>query len=282
MGVTWLSSYPRSGNTWMRFLLSSYVFGQADTWRDGVGGLVQELQFWLKKTREEGVPTEDILRQIEELAPLPHGGQGCPRHRMIKTHYVLNERLPLLGHTRAFIYVLRHPKDVLLSGLNWTRLTTDYSGSDRDYAEEFIRVGGDPVWKKVGFGTWEEHARSWLGSKEFPHILVRYEDLHTQPECELRRIVEFLALPVSEERLAQAVKHSTLERLRRLELTARQEGKFFPANEGYYFMHKGHHGQRLASIAPELDDAFDERFATALAEFGYALPHEVGAHMEQV
>ena len=250
MKVVWIASYPKSGNTWMRFLLHHY--------------------FW-------GEPTNSLAlnHRIPDLHR-PVGGIDTSQDRLfVKTHFVLSDALPFLARTDRAIVIRRHPKDVLLSGLNYAALESPTPIDSIAYAKSFIAHGGDQAWEKMGFGTWESHARSWHTDR-FPVHHTTYEALTHDAAGEFRRVLGFLGETIDEDRLARAVQLSDFGRLREIERKEKARGgqSLFRGGKASLarqamFMNKGAVGQSLAPIELALDEAFDSAFAQALAAFGY-------------
>lgn len=250
MKVVWIASYPKSGNTWVRFLLHHYLWGEP------------------RNSLELNLRIPDLHRPAGRI-------DTSAARLLVKTHFALSENLPYLGLTDRAIHIRRHPKDVLLSGMNYWRLESGQAPDAAACARGFIEAGGDPAWIKMGFGTWAEHAESWLSTDRFPVHAATYEGLRADTTGELRRMLEFLGEEIDEARLARAVELSDFERLRELERKEKSRGgeSLFRGGRdslkrGAMFMNKGATGQKLPHA--ELDAAFDEAFAGALARFGYA------------
>ena len=252
MRVVWIASYPKSGNTWVRFLLHHY--------------------FW-------GEPTNSL--ELNKRIPDLHRPAGridttAPR-LFVKTHFPLTEKLPFLSNTDRAIFIKRHPKDVLLSGMNYARLENPGALDDAAYARAFIEHGGDPSWIQHGFGSWRAHVESWVASERFPVLATSYEALKGDTAGELARMLEFVGERVDPARLGRAVSLSSFERMREVERREKSRGGeslFRGGRESLarktMFMHKGQSGQTLSHIDPSLDEAFDRAFAHDLARFGYA------------
>lgn len=256
LGVTWIASYPKSGNTWVRFLLYTYLVGPVES----------------SAAVERAIPT------LDSTPDLPHRDGELT---LVKTHH-LYSALPPGVETSGFIYIARHPKDVLLSNLNYQRLIQERAFNERvtdaDYARLFIRHGGEPEWRFRGYGGLEEHIASWLDRPAVPHIILRYEDLKADTRAQLRNIVEFLGLPIDEARLDRAVDLSSFEQMRALEQRERFAGKsslIFPAGRtrearSRRFMNEGGSRHSIAHIDPEADRECDQRFGHLMARLGYA------------
>jgi hypothetical protein len=242
--MVWLASYPRSGNTWLRFLLYAYFQGAA---------------------RES--------QEMESRIPNLHRGNidraWAHDPTLGKTHLSWDERHPYRRETRGCIYLIRHPKDVLLSNLNYFKLQGGVV-DDRIFALDFIRCGGVPWWR-VEMGSWDGHASSWIEASSLHRLVIRYEVMKAKPHAALARVIEFLGLEPAAARIASAVRDCELPRLRELEIEERQarRGTLFPGGferleAGRYFFDRAAVGQDLTCIGDDLDEIFDRRFDDSL------------------
>lgn len=255
MGIIWLASFPKSGNTWLRFLLHAYLFGPVET-------------------------SGDVNRRIPAIHRDPHVTPPPGERLFVKTHFVLTDKHPQLSLTERAIYIKRHPKDILLSGLNYHRMTGAFpdKATDQVYAQTFIARGGDPLWIQQGFGTWDQHLQSWTTSTRFPIHFTTYERLKADAAAELTDILRFVHIDPDPDRVTAAVKAADFDQLRALEVrekTSGEKDKLFPgqvkaSKAPRFFMNKGKTGQSLASIGPDFDRLFDQRFADAMRRHGYA------------
>lgn len=255
--VRWLSSYPKSGNTWVRFLLYQYFFGEARA-------------------------SIDIARYIPGIHNMPQVRAASPfdGKLFVKNHFPLGPDVPAVPGS-VCIYVVRHPRDVIQSCLNYARMVANTPearpGEDERYVRSFLAAGGAPEYIAKRFGTWDNHYRTWLDQQRVPTVLVRYEDMKAHPARELTRMVEFLGYSPEPAKIESAVALSSFERLQALEISEKAGGadkRLFPGTDeqmkkGRLFMNKGQSGRSLDTIAPGLDRAVAERFAEGIARFGY-------------
>ncbi len=131
MGITWLASYPKSGNTWVRFILSNAIFGPAD------------------KSIDVNRRIPDLHRRLpdDRLARAGDGSDdGAPL--LAKTHFELSDAHPELSRTDRALHIVRNPRDVLLSALNYRRLNgvTEAQLSDRA-SDTFAAAFQIAVWE---------------------------------------------------------------------------------------------------------------------------------------
>ncbi len=260
MPIAWLASYPKSGNTWVRFILHHCLFGEP------------------RESLDVNRRIPDVHRRMKGDALETADDDGTI---LAKTHYQLDAAHPMLDRTARALHIIRDPRDVLLSALNYRRLNgvTPEQLSDRAYAEQFIRAGGDTTWLRQKMGTWASHADSWAGADAFPVMTIRYEDLKRDTPATMRSAVEFLGLDVADDALARAVEASDFDRLRAIEIrekadAKKKDGLFLgdtrTSRKGVFFMNKGRSGQSLdEAIAPGLDAAMDTAWGQALARHGY-------------
>jgi hypothetical protein len=187
---TFVVSYPRSGNTWTRFLIANLVFPS------------------------ESVTFTNIERLIPDTSSQSNRALNrTPRPRIIKSHTYFDPRY------RRVLYIVRDPRDLVLSYYNFQRkyrqLADDYPLAD--YVDDF--VNGRLI--SAGWGSWGENVASWVYTRQNHggFLLLRYEDMQSDTERELKRIAAFLGLKPTPERLKQAVEASSPERMREMERT---------------------------------------------------------------
>jgi aryl sulfotransferase len=246
--LTWLASYPRSGNTWLRFLLANALFG--------------EVRHSL-----------EVERRIPNLHR--RGALAAPEGSLLlcKTHSLFSDHHPYCERTHACIYLLRSPKDVLISNYHYLAMAGHIPPDPRAFAEDFIRHQGVPLWRSAGVGSWMEHVRSWLWSPRVPVLVLRYEQMARSPRETLARAVRFLGVDAGEERIAAAVEASSFDRMRELEEREKRAGgpTLFTARapagrEAFSFVRKGESGQSLHALGCDLDEEFDTVFKPFLDE----------------
>jgi hypothetical protein len=181
-------SYPKSGNTWIRFLIANLVYPQEPANFANINRLI---------------PDPEALSR-KELARLP-------RPRYIKSHQYFDPRFPRI------IYVVRDPRDVALSQYHFHRKRKVLQ--DGDPVEEFVHrfVAGTTS----GYGSWGENVASWLatrsGNPNF--LLLRYEDMLAQPVEELAKVASFVGIERDLQRIEQAVQRSSADEMRNMERT---------------------------------------------------------------
>jgi len=184
---TFLVSFPRSGNTWTRFLICNLI------------------------DPENPVNFAQIESRIPEIYDVTDRAlRALPRPRIIKSHESFDPRY------KKIVYIVRDPRDVLLSYYEFQlkrRVITE-DCSLEEFLPRFMESEFEPM-----TGSWRDHVLSWIatrgGLKNF--LLLRYEDMLAHTQEESTKIAEFLGLDSSTERVARAVALSSADRMRRLE-----------------------------------------------------------------
>ncbi len=176
-----VASYPRSGNTWLRFMLYEILVGQSSTFTN-----VHQL-----------VP--DIGKQGNALPVLANNG------RLIKTHEAY---LPLYHKA---IYLVRDARDVALSEFAYQKALGLAEDNFETYLPRFLRGEVNP------FGSWSAHVDSWMDAKDKGYaevLLVRFDEMRSQPKDSLANMMEFLNVPVERETIRRAVANNSVEKMR--------------------------------------------------------------------
>ncbi len=198
MPVIWLASFPKSGNTWMRFLLARLLFGPVASSAE-LESLVPDIHAPMA-----GIPAAPCR--------LHHG------HLLLKTHWAFNVAESRGRQPAGAIYLVRDPRDVLVSLIRYFEATAP-AMRDRLLAT-FIETGGSmPEFLRLGFGTWCQHVEGWLAEapRRIPVHLVRYEDMLARPLTELRRLAEALGRTVGDSELEACIEDCRIDRLRAIE-----------------------------------------------------------------
>lgn len=184
----YLTSYPRSGNTWTRFLIANLLYDDKPTNFSNI---------------EERIPEIYLFSNRQLLQR--------PRPRVLKSHEYFDPRYPKV------IYIVRDPRDVAVSVFHYSIKRRDIP--EQYPIEEFVPrfISGEFF---VDFASWGDHVSSWiytrgLAKKHF--LLLRYEDMQADPCRELAKVVSFLQLELPPERLARAAELSSADRMRKLE-----------------------------------------------------------------
>ncbi|MFQ5417128.1 MAG: sulfotransferase domain-containing protein [Myxococcota bacterium] len=207
-----LASYPKSGNTWMRFIWAN---------------LVSELELGGREVDFHLLNGEMICDHNRHL----YGGleyHSLPR--LVKTHQPFDARV---FRGNRILYLHRHPCDVMESYHAFRFAKLRRSRVTQLSLSQFIRD------EKYGIPAWGEHVRSWLPNAT---VVSSYEALREHTASEVSRILSALEIPgIGREAIEDAVKRASLANVRRLEeRSGRPDQAIF--EDGFRFTRRGEVG----------------------------------------
>jgi len=217
--IVWLSSYPKSGNTWFRAFISNLLYGGSvpvDINKLAVPWGISRRQF----DRLCGLDSSLLLPyEIDALWPevamrFSNGLADTPTAYLLKTHgaYGVNKANTFLeakSINRA-IYLVRNPLDVCISFAHHSSWSIDQT--IQIMGDEFhTRCQRYNYWNpsfREQVSSWSINVSSWLNTKAFPVLILHYEDLLSNPLVFFEKAVKFLEIDADPALILQAVEFS--------------------------------------------------------------------------
>lgn len=236
-GDVFVASYPKSGTTWLRFLIFQLMTGEA--------GDFERVNQAIPGVGRHGA------------APRLLRGTG----RLIQTHE---------PHRPAYekaIYIIRDGRDVVISEYYY-HLMLRYWDPRRPFDQFFDRFIAGKVNR---YGDWKRHVSCWLEAAEASTneiYLVKYEALKTHPLKTLAGIADFLGCEADEERLLQILADNSLEKMRLKDRQARQSVHRHHS-DAVGFVRQGSSGGWNAFLTEDQKNAFERYAGDVLRRMGY-------------
>lgn len=274
-GIYWLASYPKSGNTWFRAVLTNYMSGsEAPVGINELNtGAIASSRGWVDDVI--GFDTADLTQaEVQALRPQVYRWTGrddaVGYHKIHDAYRYDDDGRPLVDDlaTLGAIYLVRNPLDVAPSLANHNGIDIDGAISlmaDPDHAlarstqrltDQLLQV----------MGSWSDHVNSWTRAQGLNLMILRYEDMLANPAEAFRKAFAFLGLSVEATRLARAIDFSTFDALSAQEA---QTGFRERPGKAERFFRKGRAGSwRETLTAAQVDRIIGTHHST-MTRFGY-------------
>ncbi len=228
--IFWISSYPKSGNTWLRALLSSYYFTVDGYFKNDL--ILRNVdQFPQKKyltnfSYDSKVPgdTSKVWIQAQKKINIDK------KIKFFKTHNALiklgdndftNEKLSIGG-----IYIVRDPRNVITSLSNHYELSNEnalnFMLGEKKYIYDFYKKNDFSDFQLIS--SWEKNYRSWKNYTRFPVKFIRYEDLAKNTFLVFEEIINFIDMiceykkKFDKQKAENSILSTSFEKLKNLEM----------------------------------------------------------------
>ena len=291
--IVWLASYPKSGNTWLRAVLTNYL--RDDDAPVSINALLGPPVASSRETFDElvGLDSSDLTpEEVLHHRPLLHEllarestePAGAPAHEgapvFVKVHEAYLRTVDGMALfpkavTAGVVYLVRNPLDVAVSYAHHRQRSIDDTVrwmNDPEAAEAKVD-GGIFHQMPQPLGTWSGHVSSWLDQVELPMHVARYEDLLADPTAAFGAIVRFAGLdragaPPDDgpARLARAVRHAGFSGLRAQE---EESGFFEKQPTAPSFFRAGTSGSWREALDPRQVRALVDTHGPVMARLGY-------------
>ena len=232
-------SYPKSGNTWLRFL---------------IGNLLS--------------PDEPLtFSNIELKVPAIYQNSNRKLLRVSRPR-VLKSQEYFDPHYKKVIYIVRDPRDIAVSYYYHCikfRIIKQEVKIDQ-FLNQFIEGKIDD------FGSWGKNVGSWLGARKGDpdFLLLRYEDIINETEDALKKIAIHIEITATDELIARAVELSSFDRMKNLEKIQSNEWKpTKKSNKNFRFVRKAQCGGWITELSKEESEKIETAWKDLMLMLGY-------------
>lgn len=235
-------AYPKSGSTWLRFLLTTALTGEAVGF-DRAGELAPAIG------RHRDAPTLLI-------------GGG----RLIHSHERRRSVVP--GQRPRIVYLVRDARDVAISYYHHMQRWGAAGLALDDYIPAFLDSGA------ASFGTWQGHVISWLTlvqANPATMMVIRYEEMLADPAATVTAVSEHFGWGLSPGSVARAVTSNTPQAMREREAASKV---LADAPSPVPFVRSASSGNWRNLLSATSLRLFDQLAGKALTSAGYPLAAE--------
>tara|TARA_Y100000590_G_scaffold160623_1_gene184159 strand:- start:6192 stop:7040 length:849 start_codon:yes stop_codon:yes gene_type:complete len=275
--IIFLASYPKSGNTWLRSIISSLIYNQGNFHFDDLQKIILFSQIAnfnnLKNPSFDSKGNLDFnwlsnnwinaqkninLKKKEVVFFKTHSVRG-----IINNNFFTDESVCL-----AFIYIIRDPRDVVVSLSN--HMGENIPDSLNKVLFEKNRMTS---FQKVNelISTWKNNIDSWMEFKKVPRLILKYEDMINDVDKGISTIVNFLNTVTSldiktDNKFLESVKDSTsFNNLQSLE----NKYKFKEATINTKFFRKGVVGEWRQVLTQKQVKQIEEELTIPMKQLAY-------------
>ncbi len=275
--IIWLSSYPKSGNTWVRLFLNSLLFTKDSSVN------INEIKIEQFPSRKYFIGITNNIDDISEFMKNCNNAQSQlnldKKLKIFKTHnalwrngqYSFTDALNTLG----IIHIVRDPRNVI------TSIKNHYDYDSYEKALKFLKdeknmIGIKGSTRQMDLPTlissWKIHFNSWrnLTKLKDKYLLIKYEDLIKDPINEFTKITDFISrisnLKFNKENILKTIKNTNFENLKEQE-----ESKGFieaPKNSNKFF-NLGPENKWQNLLDNQIRIEIEESFKKEMLELGY-------------
>ena len=227
--IIWISSYPKSGNTYLRSFLSAYYFSKDGKFDFDLLLNIHQfpgIKFFEKKINNKTEASKNWILSQEKFF-------DKKKIHFLKTHNCL---IPFNGNdfttqnqTIGVIYIVRDPRNLI------TSLSNHYSFSLKEafdfmtnkkkiiFPENFINnEKNKTIPTDFNFlGDWSDHYQSWKNISFCPIKIIRYEDIILNTLEVFHSVLEFLSqfmnLKIEKNKIEQSIHSTSFKKLSQME-----------------------------------------------------------------
>ena len=279
--IVWIASYPKSGNTWVRSLLSAYLYTKDGIFSDF--DLLKKihqfpsknyLEFFLKKFQDIKEVSEYWIAAQDRINLLNTGTTFLKTHSALCT--LENNSFTNRNNTCAAIYVVRDPRNLITSFSHHYSMNIDQSYNFIIDKNKMIMQNDSDNEKGIAtiLGNWSEHYKSWKNLKIAPVLIIKYEDLIVDTQNSLLKILNFLnkviKIEIDEKKIINTVSTCNFENLSNKEKKEGfSEAAIYKNSKKVNFFYLGKKNNWKNMLDLEIEKKLRESFFKEMKELNY-------------
>ena len=276
--IVWISSYPKSGNTFLRAMLSAFFYSKEGIFK----------QDYLKNISEfprdffDFKPKNNFLNEIKEYEKIQKKISSVDKEVVfLKTHLanlVINEIFPTINKdfTVCSIYIVRDPRNVILSLKNHYNLDIKKSLGLLTNEKNFISMNNKDLSKGYTLTLdWASNYLSWKNQKNISTIFVKFEDLVFEQgktfKYILNELKKFINFEIDQKKIENVIKTTNFKYLRQLEeKEGFIENKIMGISDSKkFFFNKGPEQNFNKDLDPGILEEINKKYKDFLLELNY-------------
>ena len=272
--IVWLVSYPKSGNTWVRAFLSTYFQSSNNKFNYNLLNKISEF------------PQHDIINKFMQTKDFHNLGEVSKNWIKTQNEINLNKKVTFLkthsalcnvggnvftnkDTTLVFIYIVRDPRNIILS-------LSNHFGFNQEKSLEILTDEKYTIYPKnsvqnfpaTHVSSWKNHYCSWKNCTSINNIIIKYEDLISNPHNTFKKLVLFLnkyaKIEYNDDKLTNSIKATQFENLKNYE-----EKYGFKMGQKNKFFHLGKNNNWKSLLNKKIESEINNQFESSMKELGY-------------
>ena len=278
--IIWLASYPKSGSTWVRSIISSLIYSENGVFNFNLLKNIKQFpeKIYFKDNIKDFSSFDNIKNnwiQAQDKINLDN------QIKFFKTHHgnfnVGNKSFTNKNNTKGVIYIVRDPRNIVKS------ISNHYTLSIKDSLDFMLSpkiIGNTKSFEEnregilTLLGKWNEHYKSWTKYKN-NLLLIKYENLVLNPMLELNRIVDYLKkfinFEIGEKKKINTINSTSFDNLKKMENeNLFKEGVLNKKdNSKVNFFNLGPENKWNKAKDEEIINTIEREFSSEMKELGY-------------
>ena len=284
--IIWIASYPKSGNTWIRSLLSSYLFSKDGKFSFKLLKNIKQFSskdffsYKLKSSHYQAIisknwiPSQKIINRDKKI-------------HILKTHNALcsinGNNFTDSFNTTAVIYIVRDPRNLITALSHHYELSLDEAFSFLTNKRKIIfpvNIENDEKDIKESedfnfLGDWSTHYQSWKNINFCPIKIIKYEDCLIDAQkvfvSTLNFLSKFLKFEYDKKKINSALTSTSFKNLSQME---NKEGFHESATSSktmkkIKFFNLGKKNNWKSLLDKKIVKKIESRFKNEMSELGY-------------
>ena len=282
--IFWIASYPKSGNTWLRTLISSYYYSDDGIYSENLIKRIRQFpekmhftdfdynqnivtdtsRFWIKA--QEKINKDKKLKFFKT-----HNAFGA----LNNNHFTDNK------NSIGVIYIIRDPRNVITSLMNHYELDNEqaikWMTNEKNYIYDVINFDKDGYSDFQFISSWNTNYKSWLLQKKIPIKFIKYEDLLNKTFTIFKDVINFINITtrnnekINIDKLKNSVNSTFFDKLQDMEkkngfseaITSKKNNKKIP------FFNMGPKNDWKKVLDKNLINRLNDHFEKNLIELSY-------------